>query len=228
MTASLLTSGIYSIPEASRLLGVNPARLRWWVCGRPGDGSLPLIKRDLPIVDHQIALSFVNLIEARFIAAFANHGVHVRSIRVMAEEAEQMLGTDHPFARDGMFRTDGRRIYLATAKRTRDQKLYDLKAHNWAMHPIMAEGLKTNVEFSASGLARVWYPRKALAPSVSVSPVVAFGQPVLHASGVPTIAIHDALKAEEMNYGNVARWFGVTVDQIKQAEKFEASIRTLH
>lgn len=228
MTASMLSSGIYSIPDASRLIGVHAARLRWWVCGRAGDNVRPLIKRDLPMVGHQIALSFVNLIEARFIAAFAAHGVHVRSIRVMAEEAEQMLGTEHPFARDGMFHTDGQKIYLATAKRTRDPKLYDLKAHNWAMHPIMADGLKTNVEFSANGLARVWYPRKSLAPSVSVSPVVAFGQPALRASGVPTIAIHDALQAEEGNYGNVARWFGLTVDQVKQAEKFEASIRTLH
>jgi hypothetical protein len=228
MSTSLLTSGIYSIPDASRLIGVHPARLRWWVCGRPGDAARPLIKRDLPVVDHQIALSFVNLIEARFIAAFASHGVSVRAIRVMAEEAEQMLGTEHPFARDGMFRTDGRKIYLATVKRTKDPKLYDLKTRNWAMPQVLANGLKTGVEFSTKGLARVWYPRKSIAPSVSVSPVVAFGQPALHANGIPTIAIHDALLAEGMNYGNVARWFEISVAQVKQAEKFEASIRTVH
>jgi uncharacterized protein (DUF433 family) len=228
MNTSLLSSGIYSIPEASRLIGVHPARLRWWICGRPSDDARPLIKRDLPVVDHQIALSFVNLIEARFIAAFASHGVHVRSIRIMAEEAQQMLGTEHPFARDGMFRTDGKKIYLATVRRTKDPKLYDLKTRNWAMPQVLAEGLKTGVEFGVTGLARVWYPRKALAPSVSVSPVVAFGQPALHASGIPTVAIRDAVLAEEMNYGNVARWFDITVDQVNQAVKFETSIKTLH
>jgi hypothetical protein len=228
MSTTLLSSGIYSISEASRLLRIHPARLRWWVCGHPSDGSRPLIKRDLPIVDHQIALSFVNLIEARFVATFASHGVHVRSIRVMAEEAQQMLGTEHPFARDGMFKTDGRKIYLATAKRTKDPKMYDLKTRNWAMPQVIADGLKDGIEFSTTGLARVWYPRRTAAPSVSVSPVVAFGQPALHASGIPTIAIRDALLAEEMNFGNVARWFEITVDQVKQAEKFEASIRTLH
>jgi len=229
MNTSLLSSGIYSIPDAARLIGVHAARLRWWVCGGgAGDYSRPLIKRDLPVVDHQIALSFVNLIEARFIAAFASHGVHVRSIRIMAEEAQQMLGTEHPFAKDGMFRTDGKKIYLATVKRTKDRKLYDLKTRNWAMPQILAQGLKTGVEFSVNGLARTWYPRKTIAPSVSVSPVVAFGQPALHNSGVPTVAIHDALLAEEMDYGNVARWFEITVDQVKQAEKFEASIRTVH
>ena len=226
MNTSLLSSGIYTIPEAARLIDVHPARLRWWVC--PNDDSRPLIKRDLPVVDHQIALSFVNLIEARFIAAFAGRGVHVRSIRVMAEEAEQMLGTEHPFAKNGMFRTDGRKIYLATGKRTRDPKLYDLKTRNWAMPKILEDRLKMGVEFSASGLANVWYPRKKIAPSVSVSPVVAFGQPKLHASGVPTIAIRDALIAEEMNFGNVARWFEISVDQVKQACRFEESIRTVH
>jgi uncharacterized protein (DUF433 family) len=146
----------------------------------------------------------------------------------MAEEAEQMLGTEHPFARDGMFKTDGRTIYVATYKRTKDPKMYDLKSRNWAMAQVIQDGLKAGVEFSTTGLARVWYPRQKEAPSVSVSPVVAFGQPALHASGIPTLAIHDALLAEEMNYGNVARWFGVTVGQIKQAQNFEASIRTLH
>jgi uncharacterized protein (DUF433 family) len=225
---ALLASGIYSIPQAARLIGVHHTRLRSWVCGYPAFGTAPLIKRDLPMVDHQIALSFVNLIEARFIATFASHGVNVRSIRVMAEEAQEMLGTDHPFARDGMFKTDGRTIYLATYKRTKDPKMYNLKNRNWAIPQVIADGLKAGIEFSTTGLARVWYPRKKVAPSVAVSPSVAFGQPALHASGIPTIAIHDALIAEEMNYGNVARWFDVTIEQVKQAAKFEAHIRTVH
>jgi len=228
MNTELLSKGIYSIPDASRLIGVHHARLRWWVCGALDGSTRPLIKRDLPVVDHQIALSFVNLIEARFIAAFANHGVHVRSIRVMAEEAQQMLGTEHPFAHDGMFRTDGRKIYLATTKKTNDPKLYDLKTRNWGMYSVLEDGLKKGVEFSTRGLARIWYPRKEIAPSVSVAPIVAFGQPALHSSGIPTIAILDALRAENGNYGNVARWFDITTDQVKQAVKFEASIKTLH
>lgn len=228
MNASLLSTGIYSIPQAARLINVHPARLRAWVCGHPGRGIKPLIKRDLPQLDHQIALSFVNLIETRFVAAFAHHGVSVRSIRDMAEEAEQVLGQAHPFARNGMFQTDGHRIYLATAKRTKDPKMYDLKSRNWAMPTVLKEGLKAGVEFSVSGLADVWYPRKKIAPSVLVSPRVSFGQPVLKGSGVPTIAIYDAVRAEGGHYGNVARWFGLTVDQVKQAEKFEESTRNLN
>lgn len=228
MSDQMLSAGIYSIGEAARLVNVHPARLRGWVCGHADTSMKPLILRDLPIIDHQIALSFVNLIEARFIAAFANHGVSIQSIRTMAEEAERVLGQPHAFARNAMFQTDGRKIYLASAKKTQDKKMYDLKTHNWAMPQILEDGLKTGIEFAISGLANIWYPRKNVAPSVAVSPRVAFGKPALRASGVPTIAIADALIAEENNYENVARWFGLTVDQVKQAQKFEESIRTVH
>ncbi len=231
MSVQLLTAGIYSIAEAARLVNIHPARLRAWICGH-SDGSMrPLIKRDLPIIDHQIALSFVNLIEARFIAAFARYGISIQSIRVMAEEAERYFGEPHPFAKSAMFKTDGQKIYLASGKRTKDPKMYDLKTRNYAMPQVLSEGLKNDVEFAVGGLANVWYPRKAVAPSVTVSARVAFGKPVLKASGVPTIAITDALAAEDNDFGNVARWFGLTVDQVKQAQRFEVSIkgaRTVH
>src|SRR5688572_22162484 len=128
VNASLAT-GIYSIPRAAALISVHPLRLRAWVTGK--GSTAPLIKPELPRVEHRIALSFVNLIEANFIAVFSRVGVSVRSIRVMAEEAADVLHSDHPFAMEAIFRTDRRRIFIESAKRSNDARLYDLKSHNW-------------------------------------------------------------------------------------------------
>lgn len=227
MRTSPLSTGIYSIPQAARLIRVHPARLRAWVCGHSGAKSGPLIKTELPVVDHNIALSFVNVIEARFIAEFAKHGVHVRSIRYMAEQAEDYLSTPHPFATDNIFRTDGRKIFIEAANRTGDPKLYDLKSRNWAMHKILKDALLEGVEFSA-GFAEAWFPRRQIAPSVRVSPKVSFGSPALLDSGVPTEALYDALLAEGRDYKSVARWFDLPVQQIEEAVKFEIDLKNLN
>lgn len=227
MNASLLSTGIFSIPQTARLIRVHPARLRAWVCGHAGAKGAPLIKSQLAAVDHSIALSFVNVIEARFIAEFARHGVHVRSIRCMAEEAQNFLSTPHPFATDNIFRTDGRKIFIETARRTGDPKLYDLKGHNWAIHKILKDALLEGVEFGA-GMAEAWFPRKRTAPDVRINPKVSFGSPALIDSGVPTEALRDAWVAEDGDYGSVARWFDVPVKQVKEAVKFERDLKKLN
>lgn len=227
MNASLLSTGIYSIPQAARLINVHPARLRVWACGHANAKSAPLIRTQLPRVNHSIALSFVNLIEVRFIAVFAEHGVHVRSIRCMAEEAEAFLSTPHPFATDNIFRTDGRKIFIEAARRSGDPRLYDLKGRNWAMHKILKDALLEGVEFSA-GMAEAWFPRYRTTPKVRVSPKVSFGSPALVDTGVPTEALYDAWIAEGEDFASVARWFDVPVQHVKQAVTFERDLKNLN
>lgn len=225
---SLLSSGIYSIPQAAMLLDIHPARLRGWVCGHQGAKGRPLIRTQLPRVDHRIALSFVNLIEAKFIATFASKGLSVLSMRYMAEEAERFLSDPHPFATDWIFKTDGKRIYVEAMERANDPCLYDLKGHNFAMHGVLAREFVDGVEFSANGLADAWFPRKEIAPSVLVSPKVSFGAPALATTGVPTEALKAAYLAEDRDAEAVARWFEVPVEEVLEAVRFEANLKRIH
>ena len=225
---NLLSSGIYSIPQAARLLEVSSAALRFWVCGRRGMQSDPIVKSDLEPIEHLIALSFVNLIEARFILKYAKYGVSVRSIRYMAEEARRVLDHPHPFATDYMFRTDGKKIFIETAKQTRDKKLYDLKGKNWGFYDILADALKKDVIYGHSGIAEGWYPRKATAPNILVQPKVSFGQPALQEHGVPAEALYEAYRAEGEDFDSVARWFDVPKEQVKEAVSFYVGLQAIH
>jgi len=228
MRTQALSTGIYSISKAALLLDLPETRLRGWVCGQSGAKGRPLIRSELPRVGGRIALSFVNLIEAKFIATFASKGVSVLSMRYMAEEAERFLSHPHPFATDWIFRTDGKKIFVEAAERANDQCVYDLRGHNYAIHGVLAREFKEDVQFSSNGLAGSWYPRKSIAPKVLVSPKVSFGSPVLASSGVPTEALLNAYLAEGKDKEAVARWFDVPAREVMQAVRFEASLQRAH
>jgi uncharacterized protein (DUF433 family) len=228
MSAELLSRGIYTIGDAARLLSMSPGRLREWVTGHYRLKGKPLISSEIEQIDHRIALSFVNLVEARFIDAFSKYGVKVRSIRHMAEEARRILDHPHPFASEVIFQTDGQKIFMVTYEATRDPRLYDLKGKNWALPDVVASALKTEVLYGPSGLAHAWYPRKAEAPKVVVNPKIAFGQPALDESGVPTKTIADAVTAADSGVETIARWYQIPSEQVEQAVRFEKELITLH
>ncbi len=217
----LLEAGIYTVSDASKLLGVSNQKVNGWVFGYQNTHSAPIAPSQLDKIDGQKAMTFVNLMEARFIAAFAKHGVSVRAMRLMAEEAKRFLNVPHPFATDMLFKTDGRKIFIEVAESAEDKALYDLGGKNWAFHNILAEGLKDEVLYGPSGYAMAWAPRRGVAPNVLVDPRKAFGQPVLKDSGVPTRALFDAFNAEDETYESVAHWYDVPVEQVKEAVKFE-------
>ena len=225
---SLLSSGIYSIPQAAKLLDVAPARLRFWVCGRRTMHSPPIIQSEIEAIEHQIALSFVNLIEVKFINAFSKYGVSVRSIRHMAEEAKRVLNHPHPFASEMIFKTDGRKIFIETAEQTGDRKLYDLKGKNWGIYEVFMDALKKDVVYGPSGMATGWYPRRERAPNIMLHPKIAFGQPALEESGVPVDALYDAYIAEDEDADSVARWFSVPAKQVLEAVNFHIRLQTVH
>lgn len=224
---SNLSGGIYTITQAARLLQVSPTRLRFWVSG-PDLQAGPIVRSELEPIDHQVAISFINLVEVKFIHAFSKYGVKVRSIRCMAEEAKRILQHPHPFATDMIFRTDGQRIFIETAEKTGDKKLYDLRGKNWGIYSILMEGLKKDLIFGPSGMATGWYPRKSIAPNVVVHPKVAFGQPALEESGVPSQAIYDAYTADGEDVEGVARWFDIPKRQVVEAVNFQIRLQTVH
>ena len=78
---SLLQSGIYTVPEASRLAQVSSGRIRRWLRGyefqtKRGRHHSPEVWRgQLDPIDHSIALGFLDLIEVQCIDALRTAGV---------------------------------------------------------------------------------------------------------------------------------------------------------
>jgi uncharacterized protein (DUF433 family) len=78
--------------------------------------------------------------------------------------------------------------------------------------------------FDPAGNARIWYPRRKLAPSVVINPHRYFGHPVLRDSGIPTSAIANAVKAEK-DQKVVSLMFDVPERQVREAVEFESALR---
>jgi len=229
---SPLGTGIFTIPEAARLLQVSDTKVRGWVQGYRSAQVGPLIEPEIEKQGRSSALSFTNLMEARFIDAFAQLGVHVRAIRAVLDEAKSFVQHPHPFATDTIFKTDGSRIFAEVASRTRDSQLYDLSKRNWAIKEVLEPWLKGAVIYDDGGMAQTWQPRPNRTPNIIVDPRFAFGRPIVRGAAVPTGTLLEAFIAEgdiqiDRAYSNVAIWFGVSEAVVRESVDFEYSLRPL-
>jgi uncharacterized protein (DUF433 family)/DNA-binding transcriptional MerR regulator len=224
MTAAsndLIGVGLYSVAEAAQLTGATAPAIRRWLLGyRFQIGQqlreMPAVwQRDIPDTEAGPTLSFLDMMEIRFIRAFRKHGVSWPAIRQAAALACEMFEDNHPFTRR-RFRTDGRRIFQEIDQRP-GVKLFDMNRQSWVFREIVDPSLYRGVEFSADQMAR-WYP---LYPNraIIVDPARAFGRPTLAKEGIPTETLSVAAKVEGSAEA-VARWYGISAASVKAAADF--------
>lgn len=223
----LIGLGIYTIPEASRLSRVSRPRIRRWLAGyaykyKKEQRSLPAVwEPELPGLDGQIFLSFLDLLEIRFINAFVNQGISLQKIRIIATSAAEILEHSHPFS-TRKFKTDGRTIYLyEVVEKTGQEWLIDLFTKQYKFKRVIWPSLYRGLEYEADDPLRWWplHPRRR----VVIDPKRAFGQPIVNEGGVPTGILADAVKAEG-SIERVAKWYDLPTSEVADAVKFERAL----
>ena len=223
-STDLLSAGIYTIPEASRLTRVSTSRIRRWMKGydfktkKERHHSNPVWTGQLPRIDEQIAVGFKDLMEIRFVHAFLQKGVTWKTMREAHLKAKARLGTDHPFCTH-KFATDGRHILQEDAQASGDDSFINIVNDQREFNRIVTPFLK-ELEFDQGNLR--WWPlgRERL---VVVDPVRNMGQPSVTRSGVPTRVLANSVKAND-SLNQVARWYEVTLQEVKDAVAFEESL----
>lgn len=228
--SELLGIGVYTIPEAAMLSKVSTRTIRRWVGGysyqRSGGLphlSPPIWRQQIPPRDGEIALSFRDLLEVRFVSFFRKAGVSWKKIRVAAECAEEMVRDSHPFSTK-RFKTDGKSIYAEIAERTGEDSLIDLATRQYELKAVTDPFLFGGIEFEATGIAPVrWWPLGE-DRRVVIDPRRSFGQPICHPESVPTSVLARAFEAER-SVEVVSRWHGVDVASVEDAVEFENSLR---
>jgi uncharacterized protein (DUF433 family) len=221
---SLLGIGLYTVAEASRLTGISRGRLRRWLRGhtyRAGEApaiSEPVWRRQVPDIDGTLGLGFLDLMEARFVDAFRTASVPWRVIRLCAERAREVAGSDHPFS-SPRFRTDGRTIFAEVADRTGEKQLLDLGKNQLAFGRMIGPSLYAGVEFSVDDMPARWWPMGAN-QEIVIDPKRSFGQPIVNDGGVPTTVIADAVEAEG-SVPKVASLFQLPQHSVRAALRFE-------
>jgi uncharacterized protein (DUF433 family)/DNA-binding transcriptional MerR regulator len=218
--------GFYIAAEAARLLKTPARNIHRWLGGytyreRGSEVTVPpLWQPQLPAYGHHLELGFRDLVELRFIKAFLDAGLGLKTIRYCLNYARECVQDDRPFS-TRRFQTDGRTIFLDSARRMGEGELLDLKSRQYVLKQVIERTFK-DLDIDKDAVAR-WRPYGGKA-SIVVDPQRAFGQPISSDGGVPTVTLADALEVES-SLARVAYLFDVPAAVVRDAVNFEKSLR---
>lgn len=195
-------------------------KLRGWLNGWGNSAAGPIVDRDFK---NTSTISFLDLMEMRFIEAFRRQGVSMQTLRAAAARARKEWDQPHPFALSrAKYLTDRRSVFAQVAKQQGDRVTWDMASGQHEMWDVIEATIAKGVEFDpASDLARRWHPLPAEFPSISIDPAVAFGKPALTKERIPTATILRMWKAEGGNFDRVASAFEIDPDAVRAAVEYE-------
>jgi uncharacterized protein (DUF433 family) len=217
--------GLYSLSDAAQLIKASPRSVRRWLDGYTykKDGEVrtaqPLWVPEIPKTEVNIELSFRDLIELKFVQGFIEAGIGLKTIRICMNYARQCINNDRPFS-SGKFRTDGRTIFLESLEAASDPILLDLRHQQYVIKKVVEQSFK-ELDWDGNIITR-WRPFGGK-DSIVIDPSRSFGQPIASISGVPTIALADAVKAEG-SIARVAVIYEVDKSVVQDAVKFHQEL----
>jgi uncharacterized protein (DUF433 family) len=228
----LLNKGVYSLREAARLASFGTSQpvsslsiQRWlWGCRYSYLGktvqSEPLWQPELPVIRDQRLVSFRDLIEIMFVAAFRREGVSVRSIRRILNDAVQLIADPYPLS-SPEFRTDGRKVIAAALDPAERRLIFELESGQMVLDPFF-DRLAARIEYTQMMQAARWWPM-GTERQVVIDPSRRFGEPIVAGEGVPTTVLYQAFKAEK-TVEAVSYWYGVPELAVKDAVEYEGRL----
>ncbi|WP_028751384.1 hypothetical protein [Rhizobium leucaenae] len=225
-TVDAIGVGSYTAPEAARLLKTSALNVNRWLRGytfrRSGKEHHipPLWTTQHTEIEEHLEIGFRDLIELRFVKEFLDAGVGLLAIRNCLDFARTCANDERPFS-TRRFQTDGRTIFLQSIERSAEPKLLDLKRRQYVFQQVVERTFK-ELDIEDDAVAR-WRPFNGK-QSIVIDPGRAFGQPVASQSGVPTVALADAVEAEG-SVEDVARIFEVPVSVVRDAVQFEDGLK---
>jgi len=214
-----LLAGFFSTVDAARLVGTHPNSVRGWLNGYRNSTAGPVIDRDF---EGSSTVSFLDLMELRFVAFFRAQGVAMPTIRRASNEARKDWGVQHPLAlsRD-KYVTDRRIIFAKSAGEEGDEVTWDMASGQHEMWDAIEQTIEKGIEFDPkTHLASLWHPKYAAFPDVIVDPRIAFGRSVVKGTKVPTAVLFRQFRADKSKK-RVAKWFEVSEKTVATAVAYE-------
>lgn len=209
--------GVYSYPEAGRILGVSSRRVARWADGyffsrkeRVGH-SEPVLQAQA----HQRGvLNFHELIELMFVREFVALGVPLPRIRATAQALAKEVG-DYPFTHRQVL-VGGRELLVReTDDILRRPDIGQLVAD-------FAETLAQQVEIKRDRVHRYYPPQYNR--QVYLDMAIRGGEPVVSERAIPTRAIYN-LWRQEQDLDRVADYFDLPPEIISAAIRYEGEWR---
>ena len=213
--------GAYSLAEAARLLAIPQRTLNRWLFGYRYDhhGSAaeqePLWPAQYGINQDEPILGFRDLLEARIVRGFRAAGLSLPMIRNCLALARQVAKDDHPFS-SRRFQTDGKTLFVE-----QEGGLLDLRTRQRAFKKVIEPSFK-DLDYDMQAASRWWLVKR----SILLDPQRAFGQPIVAETGVLTLRLAQAYKAEG-SIERVAQIFELRPALVRDALAFEQRDRKM-
>jgi uncharacterized protein (DUF433 family) len=226
MNIDLLQTGIYTVPEAARLVGVSSRRIRRWLKGYEfrvkygGHRSPAVWNSQLNPINNAMALGFLDLLEIRCVDAFISAGVSWKTLRQVHDRAREIVAHSHPFCTN-RFATDGQTIFMEFQEKNDEVTLWDMRDVQRVFDKIIRPFLK-DIEFDNSKVPFRWWPR-GKSHQVALDPKRSFGQPIIFREGIPTKTLARSVNAND-SIDEVARWFEINAKSVREAVDFEEAL----
>lgn len=214
--------GIYTPPEAARMIGMHTTTLRRWLLGYEHDGKNEpnLWRPQYAPSEDGLFLGFRDLIEARIVNALRGRRIGLQTIRTCIARARDIVGDERPFS-TREFKTDGKTIFLEITRNLQEPMFIDLRRSQGVFKRVVEPTLK-DLDFGSGGAERWWLlPGKK---SVVADPTRSFGQPIVADQGISTAVLAEAVEAEG-SLKKVAELFEVKQATVRDALAYEASLR---
>jgi uncharacterized protein (DUF433 family) len=211
----ILGNGVYSFSDAARLTGLKPSRVREWFLPRTGKGYAAIFSSDYSEESLQHIISFLDLVEVFVASKLRERGISLQKVRRIHAALATRLGTDHPFGRQEV-RTKGTDVFAVGVDPKGEQEIINVLTRQKTFPKIIRPFLN-KLDYDAAKLAARWN----IAKGVVVDPAICFGQPIVETAGIPTYLIARTYQANRKNTDSVAKWYGLTKEDIQAAVRFE-------
>ncbi len=223
LAEAALQGGLYTVPQAARILGASHAKVRSWVEGYANSLATPIIRSRIERPAKGLVLGFLDLIESAWVQHFLGLGYSLQTIRKVADKLRARTDLEHPFACKSRFLADGKSIFEESIGEAGEARILDLMNDNFTMGPIIQQSLFDRI-FYVEDVAAQFQP-VVETPGIILFPKVANGRPVLKDIWVPTETLYSAYVAEDGDIAAVADDFRLSLAQVNEAITFERALR---
>ena len=196
-----LGRGIYDIAEAARIVRRHPDTVARWT-----RGTAPLHH-----VEDDRIISFLDLISLWVISELVRRRVPRREIRAGGEYVTEQVGTDYPFAHQGL-------ATVGVGFFSKFEAWVDAGKGGQRSFPEVIEGLLNPIEFGADLHASIWRPTNG----VWLNPKVQAGAPCIDGTRVPTKVVAD-FEAVGEHIEEIADDLRLDITQVRAALQYECA-----
>lgn len=216
-----LSSGIYTIPDAARILGLSLPKVRRWLKGSETFDTTEESPARYGIDNYGIKgvglekhMDFLSLIEIYTVMRLRELKVSFPTIRRARADLAERLGVNHPFAAQSLF-VDGAKLLTEN-----DNLHYELGTNGQIAIRMVLEPFLLRVDFETSTrMAERLHPL-GRERKVIVDPRRAFGRPVVDGTAITTEALASLYKGGE-SIEDLAQQFDLKEVAIHDALEFE-------